>query len=320
MAKRGRNNKRQQRRETIRARSQQAQLNERLRDYSTGRIPAINDRNLGKLTVRQLEQVAGRVAQKVEERQEALRARDARVFQATPDVTITKLDRELANRPLITDEQIDNAPSKRRKTLRQQQRRRVQAREKIKRAQQYNAFNMQQYTVGELRDLESRGESPFEVLGGRIIHETPEDNLVRSRKNVLANKTWVREKIRHGRRDELEAYIKAYAGVAGMKPIDLRDFLPSNLRSENFRPLTLDYRSGVYEQKLESMGVTIAARYSRLSNRAKNWLLENTTFMSLLDESTHYDENQKKWATNAGAMPDVKNQIADYLTQAEQMK
>lgn len=320
MAKRGRNNKRQQRRETIRARSQQSQLNERLRDYSTGRIPAINDRNLGKLTVRQLEQVAGRVAQKVEEQQEALRARDARIFQATPDVTITKLDRELANRPLITDEQINNAPSKRRKTLRQQQRRRVQAREKIKRAQQYNAFNMQQYTVGELRDLESRGESPFEVLGGRIIHETPEDNLIRSRKNVLANKTWVREKIRHGRRDELEAYIKAYAGVAGMKPIDLRDFLPGNLRSENFRPLTLDYRSGVYEQKLESMGVTIAARYSRLSNRAKNWLLENTLFMSLLDESTHYDENQKKWATNAGTMPDVKNQIADYLTQAEQMK
>jgi hypothetical protein len=179
---------------------------------------------------------------------------------------------------------------------------------------------MQQYTVGELRDLESRGESPFEVLGGRIIHETPEDNLIRSRKNVLANKTWVREKIRHGRRDELEAYIKAYAGAAGMRPIDLRDFLPSSLRSENFRPLTLDYRSGVYEQKLESMGVTIAARYSRLSNRAKNWLLENTTFMSLLDESTHYDENQKKWATNAGTMPDVKNQIADYLTQAEQMK
>lgn len=320
MAKRGRNNKRQQRRETIRVRSQQARLNERLRDYSTGRIPDINDRNLGRLTVRQLEQVAGRVAQKVEERQEALRARDARIFQATPDVIITKLDRELANRPLITDEQIDDAPSKRRKTLRQQQRRRVQAREKIKRAQQYNAFNMQQYTVGELRELESRGESPFEVLGGRIIHETPEDNLVRSRKNVLANKTWVREKIRHGRRDELEAYIKAYAGVAGMKPIDLRDFLPSSLRSENFRPLTLDYRSGVYEQKLESMGVTIAARYSRLSNRAKNWLLENTPFMSLLDESTHYDENQKKWSTNAGTMPDVKNQIADYLTQAEQMK
>ena len=68
------------------------------------------------------------------------------------------------------------------------------------------------------------------------------------------------------------------------------------------------------------MGVTIAARYSRLSNRAKNWLLENTPFMSLLDESTHYDESQKKWATNAGTMPDVKNQIADYLTQAEQMK
>lgn len=320
MAKRGRNNKRQQRRETIHTRSQQAQLNERLRDYSTGRIPDINDRNLGRLTVRQLEQVAGRVAQKVEEQQEALRARDARIFQATPDVTITKLDRELAERPLITDEQIDNAPSKRRKTLRQQQRRRAQARAKIKRAQQYNVFNMQQYTVGELRELESRGESPFEVLGGRIIHETPEDNLIRSRKNVLANKTWVREKIRHGRRDELEAYVKAYAGVAGMKPIDLRDFLPSNLRSENFRPLTLDYRSGVYEQKLESMGVTIAARYSRLSNRAKNWLLENTPFMSLLDESTHYDESQKKWATNAGTMPDVKNQIADYLTQAEQMK
>lgn len=320
MAKRGKRNKRQQRRDSIRARSQQAQLNERLRDYSSGRIPEINDKNLGRLTVRQLEQVAGRVAQRVEEQQVALRARDAQIFQATPDITVTKLDRDMAQRPLISDEQINNAPSKRRKTLRQQQRRRVQAREKIKRAQQYNAFNMQQYTVGELRDLESRGESPFEVLGGRIIHETPEDNLIRSRKNVLANRTWVREKIRHGRRDELEAYVKAYAGIAGMKELDLNDFLPSSLRSENFRPLTLDYRSGLYEQKLESMGVTIAARYSRLSNKAKNWLLENTPFMSLLDESTHYDDNQKKWVTNAGAMPDVRNQIADYMTQAEQMK
>ena len=124
-------------------RSAQVRQDRAVRDYSTGRLPKqITETFLGKLSAQQLEQVARRIGQEFGEQQQALKARDNEPHQVVPDVRITKLDREMAARPLISDTEIANAPSKQRKTLRQQQRRRIEARRKIKRAQQFNALSM----------------------------------------------------------------------------------------------------------------------------------------------------------------------------------
>lgn len=88
-------------------RSAQVRQEQAVRDYSTGHLPKqITETFLGKLSAQQLEQVARRIGQEFGEQQQALRARDSEPYQVVPDVHITKLDRELAARPLIADAEI----------------------------------------------------------------------------------------------------------------------------------------------------------------------------------------------------------------------
>ena len=161
MAKRKKNRRANSLKRNAAIRSAQVRRERAVRDYSTGRLPKqITETFLGNLSAQQLEQVARRIGQEFGEQQQALRARDNEPYQVVPDVHVTKLDREMASRPLISDAEIAAAPSKRRKTLRQQQRRRVKARQKIKRAQQFEALSMARYTVGEIREMERAGEPP----------------------------------------------------------------------------------------------------------------------------------------------------------------
>ena len=129
MAKRKTNRRANNLKRNAAIRSAQVRRERAVRDYSTGRLPKqITETFLGKLSAQQLEQVARRIGREFGEQQQALKARDNEPYQVVPDVHITKLDRELAARPLITDAEIAAAPVKRRKTLRQQQRRRLHGR------------------------------------------------------------------------------------------------------------------------------------------------------------------------------------------------
>lgn len=111
MAKRKTNRRANNLKRNAAIRSAQVRQERAVRDYSTGRLPKqITETFLGKLNARQLEQVARRVGQEFGEQQQALRARDNEPYQVVPDVRITKLDRELAARPLVSDTEIANAP------------------------------------------------------------------------------------------------------------------------------------------------------------------------------------------------------------------
>lgn len=292
-------------------RSAQVRQERAVRDYSTGRLPKqITETFLGKLSAQQLEQVARRIGQEFGEQQQALRARDNEPYQVVPDVQITKLDREMAARPLITDAEIANAPSKRRKTLRQQQRRRIEARRKIKRAQQFDALSMASYTVGEVREMERAGESPFDVLGTHTVGGSARDDLTRSRANVFGTERGIshaRAMIRDGNRGKLKQEILEYAGLVGRAPLRAgTKWIPADEGSTDF---------GRVEQQLEAFDSSVAQKFASLSDRQKRWLMNNTNFSAVVREATWYNDNAHKWETKADA-GDVETRIDEWMTSA----
>ena len=311
MAKRKTNRRANNLKRNAAIRSAQVRRERSVRDYSTGRLPKqITETFLGKLSAQQLEQVARRIGQEFGEQQQALRARDNEPYQVVPDVHITKLDREMAARPLITDAEIAAAPPKRRKTLRQQQRRRVEAREKIKRAQQFEALGMARYTVGEVREMERAGESPFDVLGTHTVGGSARDELTRNRANVFGTERGIshaRAMIRDGNRRKLEREILEYAGLVGRAPLQAgARKIPQNEGVSDFDRV---------EQQLEAFDVSVAQKFASLSNRQKRWLMNNTNFSTVVREATWYNDKTHKWETKADA-GDVETRLDEWLTSA----
>lgn len=311
MAKRKANRRANDLKRNAAIRSAQVRRERAVRDYSTGRLPKqITETFLGKLSAQQLEQVARRIGQEFGERQQALRARDSEPYQVVPDVHITKLDRELAARPLITDAEIAAAPSKRRKTLRQQQRRRVEARRKIKRAQQFEALIMANYTVGEIREMERAGESPFDVLGTHTVGGSARDELTRTRANVFGSESGIshaRMMIREGSRRKLEREILEYAGLIGRAPLRAgTGKIPRNEGVSDFDRVA---------QQLEAFDANVAQKFASLSNRQKRWLINNTNFSVVVREATWYNDKTHKWETKADA-GDVETRLDEWMASA----
>lgn len=311
MAKRKTNRRANNLKRNAAIRSAQVRQERAVRDYSTGRLPKqITETFLGKLSVQQLEQVARRIGQEFGEQQQALRARDNEPYQVVPDVHITKLDREMAARPLITDAEIAAAPIKRRKTLRQQQRRRVEAREKIKRAQQFEALSMARYTVGEVREMERAGESPFDVLGTHTVGGSARDELTRNRANVFGTERGIshaRAMIRDGNHRKLEREILEYAGLVGRAPLHAGSKkIPEGEGVSDFDRV---------EQQLEAFDSSVAQKFASLSNRQKRWLMNNTNFSTVVREATWYNDKAHKWETKADA-GDVETRLDEWLNSA----
>ena len=311
MAKRKNNRRANNLKRNAAIRSAQVRREQAVRDYSTGHLPKqITETFLGKLSAQQLEQVARRIGQEFGERQQALRARDNEPYQVVPDVHITKLDRDLAARPLITDAEIAAAPSKRRKTLRQQQRRRIEARRKIKRAQQFEALGLARYTVAEMREMERAGESPLDVLGVHSVGGSARDELTRNRVNILGSDRGIshlRAMTREGRRNRAEELVLEYAGLTGRAKLQAgTKTIPKNEGISDF---------GKVEQRLEAFDQSVAQKFASLSNRQKRWLTNNTNFSAVVREAAWYNDKTHKWETKADA-GDVETRLDEWIASA----
>lgn len=311
MAKRKDNRRANSLKRNAAIRSAQVRREQAVRDYSTGHLPKqITETFLGKLSAQQLEQVTRRIGQEFGEQQQALRARDNEPYQVVLDVHVTKLDYEMAARPLITDAEIAAASPKRRKTLRQQQRRRIEARRKIKRAQQFEALSMASYTVGEIREMERAGESPFDVLGTHTVGGSARDELTRNRANVFGTERGIshaRMMIREGGRRRLEREILEYAGLIGRAP------LHAGTRQIPVSEGVADFDR--VAQQLEAFDSSIAQKFASLSNRQKRWLMNNTNFGTVAREATWYNDKTHKWEIKADAS-DVETRLDEWTTSA----
>ena len=311
MAKRKNNRRVRNLQRNAAIRSAQVRREQAVRADSSGRLPKqITESFLGKLSAQQLEQVARRIWQEFGEQQQALRARDNEPYQVVPYVHVTKLDRELAARPLITDAEIAAAPSKRRKTLRQQQRRRIEARQKIKRAQQFEARGMARFTVGEIREMERAGESPGDVLGTHTVGGSARDELTRNRANVFGSErgmSHARMMIRGGGRRKLEREILEYAGLIGRAPLQAGTRqIPGSEGIADFDRVA---------QQLEAFDSNIAQKFASLSNRQKRWLINNTNFSTVVREAAWYNDKTHKWETKADA-GDVETRLDEWMASA----
>lgn len=180
---------RQRRKAQVRQRSLQARANEAARPNPT--IRSYDEQTLNRLTTTQLRNVARGLSKDFERAQNVAREQTLQRFYNVPKVTITKRDRMYADRPVVTDQQIASAPSKRRKLLRQQQKRHNAAVDKIQRAQNYESQRVDR-TVKMQRYMENHGLDVAESgLSESVLQGSTLNNSILRSKNVLKDKNFV---------------------------------------------------------------------------------------------------------------------------------
>ena len=169
---------------------------------------------------------------------------------------------------------------------------------------------MAHYTVGEIREMERAGESPFDVLGTHTVGGSARDELTRNRANVFGTERGIshaRMMIREGNRKRLERQLLEYAGLIGRAPLRAgSSSIPETEGGTGFDRV---------EQQLEAFDSNIAQKFAALSNRQKRWLINNTNFSTVVREATWYHDKTHKWETKADA-GDVETRLDEWLTSA----
>ena len=169
---------------------------------------------------------------------------------------------------------------------------------------------MANYTVGEIREMERAGESPFDVLGTHTVGGSARDELTRNRANVFGSERGIshaRMMIREGGRGKLEREILEYAGLIGRAPLHAgTGKIPKNEGFADFDRVA---------QQLEAFDSSIAQKFASLSNRQKRWLINNTNFSTVVREAAWYNDKTHKWDTKADA-GDVETRLDEWMTSA----
>ncbi len=180
---------RQRHRAQVRQRSLQARANQAARPNPT--VRSYDEQTLNGLTTTQLRNVAQGLSRDFERAQNVAREQTLQKFYNVPKVTVTKRDRMYADRPAVTDQQIASAPSKRRKLLRQQQKRHNAAVDKIQRAQNYESQRIDR-TVKMQRYMENHGLDVAESgLSESVLQGSTLNNSILRSKNVLKDRNFV---------------------------------------------------------------------------------------------------------------------------------
>ena len=169
---------------------------------------------------------------------------------------------------------------------------------------------MARYTVGEMREMERAGESPFDVLGTHTVGGSARDELTRSRANVFGTERGIshaRAMMREGSRRKLEREMLEYAGLVGRAPLRAGTRkVPESDGVLNFDKVA---------QQLEAFDSGVAQKFASLSNRQKRWLINNTNFSAVVCEATWYNDKAHKWETKSDA-GDVETRLDEWLTSA----
>lgn len=169
---------------------------------------------------------------------------------------------------------------------------------------------MARYTVGEVREMERAGESPFDVLGTHTVGGSARDELTRNRANVLGSQRGIshlRMLIREGRRDRAQEIVLEYAGFVGRAKLQAgTKTIPKSEGVTDFNEV---------EQRLEAFDVSVAQKFASLSNRQKRWLMNNTNFSTVVREATWYNDKTHKWETKADA-GDVETRLDEWMASA----
>lgn len=294
-------------------------------------LGAYSHSNLAKTADKQLVNIAKTLGREWErQKKQAIAEAKATPYHATAVEKPTKKDYMFAQRTPITNAQIDAEPvAKRRKLLRQQQRKINTARRKINewnKAQAMPAKSVYEQRVAEITGTTGEGFGRNQIIPSKLT-----DFLQMS--NVLSDEAFVRSQLESGHRNELREQIHDAAEILGLRTE--RKSKPSKKRKTGKRGKDLygehewpSYMSrGRYEVFEKILATTLGSkrlkRFRQLSAAQKRTFIEQTDaprivfdwavydpvrhgFTSIFrDNSNGYQRSRKqfdRWMTEAAAL------------------
>lgn len=258
-------------------------------------LGAYSHSNLAKTADKQLVNIAKTLGKEWErQKKQAIAEAKATTYHTTAVEKPTKKDIMFAQRVPISDAQIRAEPvAKRRKLLRQQQRKINVARRKINEWNKTQA--MPQRSVYDQRVAEIAGTTGEGFGRNQIIPSKLTDFLQMT--NVLSDEAFVRSQLESGRRNELREQIHDAAEILGLRTERKRE--PSKKRSKQSKDLYGEHewpsymsrgRYEVFEKILAtSLGSKRLKRFRSLSAAQKRAFFEQTDAPRIVFDWTVYD-------------------------------
>lgn len=260
-------------------------------------LGAYSHSNLAKTADKQLVNIAKTLGKEWErQKKQAIAEAKATPYRATAVEKPTKKDYMFAQRTPITNAQIDAEPvAKRRKLLRQQQRKINAARRKINEWNKSQA--MPQRSVYDQRVAEITGTTGEDFGRTQIIPSKLTDFLQMT--NVLSDEAFVRSQLENGHRNELLEQMHDAAEILGLRTERKRK--PSKNRKTGKQTKDLygehgwpSYMSrGRYEVFEKILATTLGSkrlkRFRGLSDAQKRAFIEQTDAPRVVFDWTVYD-------------------------------
>ena len=254
--------------------------------------------NLAKTADQQLVNIAKTLGKEWErQKRQAIAEAKATPYHATALEKPTKKDYMFAGRTPITDAQIQAEPvAKRRKLLRQQQRKINAARRKINewnKAQAMPAKNVYDQRVAEITGTTGEGFGRNQIIPSKLT-----DFLQMT--NVLSDEAFVRSQLESGHRNELLKQMHDAAEILGLRTEQKRKRKPSKKRKKTNQFDLYDdddwpsYMSrGRYEVFEKILATTLGSkrlkRFRQLSAAQKRAFIEQTDAPRIVFDWTVYD-------------------------------
>lgn len=251
--------------------------------------------NLAKTADKQLVNIAKTLSKEWErQKKQAIAEAKATPYHATAAEKPTKKDIMFAQRTPITDAQIAAEPvAKRRKLLRQQQRKINAARQKI------NDWNREQAmpkrSVYDQRMVELEGTTGEGFGRNQIIPSKLTDFLQMT--NVLSDEAFVRSQLESGHRNELREQIHDAAEILGLRTERKRE--PSKKRGNQSKDLYGEHEwpsymsRGRYEIFEKILATTLGSKrlkqFRSLTAAQKRAFIEMTDAPRIVFDWTDYD-------------------------------
>ena len=251
--------------------------------------------NLAKTADKQLVNIAKTLGKEWErQKKQAIAEAKATPYHATAVEKPTKKDYMFAQRTPITDAQIQAEPvAKRRKLLRQQQRKINAARQKINEWNKAQAIPQQSVYDQRMAELEG---STGEGFGRNQIIPSKLTDLLQMT-NVLSDEAFVRSQLEGGHRNELREQIHDAAEILGLRTERKRK--PSKKRGEQSKDLYGEHEwpsymsRGRYEVFEKILATTLGSkrlkRFRQLSAAQKRAFIEQTDAPRIVFDWTVYD-------------------------------
>lgn len=295
-------------------------------------LGAYSRSNLAKTADKQLVNIAKTLGKEWErQKKQAMAEAKATPYHATAVEKPTKKDYMFAQRTPITNAQIDAEPvAKRRKLLRQQQRKTNTARRKINEWNKAQA--MPQRSVYDQRVAEITGTTGEGFGRNQIIPSKLTDFLQMT--NVLSDEAFVRSQLGSGHRNELLEQMHDAAEILGLRTEQKRK--PSKKRGGGKQGKDLygehewpSYMSrGRYEVFEKILATTLGSkrlkRFRRLSAAQKRAFIEQTDAPRIVFDWTVYDPVRHGFASifrdNSNGYQRSRKQFDRWMTEADALE